>query len=352
MTSPTLGWDIGGVNLKAAVVSDGAPLASAAVPFQIEHESSESLSAALRDISRHLGATAESHHAVTMTGELSQRFETKREGVLWILSSVEAAFSPERASIFQTDGRFVSLRIARDCTMRVAAANWRASAELVALKWPEAVFVDIGSTTTDVICIQRGRVVAQGLTDPDRLRTGELLYLGAVRTPVEAVVHQVPLHGQMAGVSAESFALLGDVYLWLGDLEPSDYCCPTPDGRPTDRKWSGERLARVVCADRELVSNEDLSAIAHHVARAQVERTAASIEQVLRTTESSGRGRAPTIVAAGIGEAIARRAANLLSLPHESLSSAIGTAAARVAPAAAVALLYEAHCAARGNGSR
>ena len=44
--------------------------------------------------------------------------------------------------------------------------------------------------------------------DPDRLASAELLYTGAVRTPVEAIVSHVPSGTGTAGVSAEGFALI------------------------------------------------------------------------------------------------------------------------------------------------
>ena len=59
----------------------------------------------------------------------------------------------------------------------------------------DALFVDIGTTTTDIIPIVGGVVVACGRTDPERLASGELLYTGAVRTPVEAIAQHVRVGG-------------------------------------------------------------------------------------------------------------------------------------------------------------
>ena len=76
----------------------------------------------------------------------------------------------------------------------------------------------MGTTTTDIIPIVDGEVVAVGKTDPDRLASGELVYTGALRTPVEAIVRDVPYRDGRASVSAEAFALIGDVHLWRGHL--------------------------------------------------------------------------------------------------------------------------------------
>jgi uncharacterized hydantoinase/oxoprolinase family protein len=44
------------------------------------------------------------------------------------------------------------------------------------------VFIDIGSTTTDLVRFGDGRVQNQGYTDGERLRSKELVYTGAIRT--------------------------------------------------------------------------------------------------------------------------------------------------------------------------
>src|SRR5439155_20652300 len=120
------------------------------------------------------------------------------------------------------------------------------------------------------------------------LASGELVYTGAVRTPAEAIASHVPLGDAIAGASADGFALAGDVHLWRGNLAPADYTSPTPDGRPATREFAGERLARVVCADRETLDEAAVSSIADALAAAQVERIAGAIRRVLGRHPSLG----------------------------------------------------------------
>jgi uncharacterized hydantoinase/oxoprolinase family protein len=86
------------------------------------------------------------------------------------------------------------------------------------------------------------------------------VYTGAVRTPVEVITSHVPRNGRTTGVSAEAFALAGDVHVWRGQLTAEDYSAPTPDGRPATREFVRERLARIVCADREMLDDTAISA--------------------------------------------------------------------------------------------
>jgi aspartokinase-like uncharacterized kinase len=126
------------------------------------------------------------------------------------------------------------------------------------------------------------------------------------------------------------------VHVWRGDLAPDDYTCPTPDGRPAEREFAGERLARVVCADREMLDDRAISAIADALAQAQIARVAEAMRKVA--------GRHPslrTVVVTGLGAFIAVAAARSIGFEVISLADALGDEAARCAPAASVALLYD-----------
>ena len=329
-----LGWDVGGVNTKVARVVRGTVAAARAQPYEIQRDPTAlgSLLARLAAEQRAAGAA----HAVTMTAELSQFFRTKREGVCFVLDAVTAAFPEADVWVYAADGRFLSVAAARIEPLAVAAANWAATAQLVARSFPEAIVIDTGTTTTDIIPIAGGRVAARGRTDHERLREGELVYTGALRTPVEAIAHEVALHGAPVGVSAEGFALAGDVHLWLGSLAPEDYTVPTPDGRPATREFAGERLARVICADRELLDEAAIEAIARSLADAQVARVSAAVERVARRHP-----RVAYAVVTGLGDFIAAAAARHAGLRVTHLAERLGPAA-RHAPAAAVALLLDA----------
>ncbi|MGH9236401.1 MAG: hydantoinase/oxoprolinase family protein [Vicinamibacterales bacterium] len=338
-----LGWDIGGVNTKVACLGDTGALTVRSRPFELQREP-DALVRVLRDLAAQVGAGSivESGFsrmtvftcAVTMTAELSQMFRTKREGVHFVLDAVSAAFPDATTRVFTTDGRFLTIDTARVEPLAVAAANWAATARMVASRYRDAMLVDVGTTTTDIIPIVNGDVVAEGKTDPERLASGELVYSGALRTPVEAIVHEVSDRGETFGVSAEGFALIGDVHVWLGRLAAEDYTVPTPDGRPATREFAGERIARVICGDRELVGDSARTHIAHAIAAQQVAAIAAAIRRV-RSRHPSLR----TAVVTGLGHFIASAAARSASLDVVSLADDIGEDAARYAPAAAVALL-------------
>jgi probable H4MPT-linked C1 transfer pathway protein len=275
--------------------------------------------------------------ALTMTAELADCFATKREGVAFVMDAFRAAFPASELWVYGVDGRFRSAAEARQHPRQVAAANWMATATLVAPACPDALLVDVGSTTTDIIPIVAGRVVARGRTDASRLRVGELVYTGSLRTPVCATVRSVPFRGGRCRVAAELFAIAADVHLWRGQIAEADYTCDTPDGRGRGRRDAGARLARMVCADMDTLGEAAITAIADHVARAQVRQIERGIRQVMR------RSTGPKVaVLAGAGAFVGRAAAEAAGLATCDLASEIGAAAARSAPAAAVAYLLSA----------
>jgi (4-(4-[2-(gamma-L-glutamylamino)ethyl]phenoxymethyl)furan-2-yl)methanamine synthase len=329
-----LGWDIGGVNTKAVRLEAGRGqvLRSVCLPFEVQR-APERLSFLLMAAAQELGYEPGDRHAVTMTAELSQTFRTKREGVDSILDALEAAFPADRLHIYTVDSRFVSPSEARSHPQTVAASNWSATAHWVAQSTSTCVLMDIGTTTTDLIPIVKGQVVAEGHTDPERLLSGELVYTGALRTPAEAIARWLPLWGGRAGASADGFALIGDAHVWLSRLTPEDYTCPTPDGRPSSREYAGERLARMVCADREMLDEAAIDGIATALARTQSRTVAAALERI--------RQRWPEIkiaVVTGLGDFIAAEAAGLAGLTALPLATKL-VGSARTAPAVAVALL-------------
>jgi hypothetical protein len=334
--SSVIGWDVGGANIKAARIDGPRSVPSMfelAIPLWRELHR---LPAALAEAAAALGSA--DTMAVTMTAELADCFANKREGVAGVLDAFGQAFPGVEPWVYGIDGAFRSVAAARRHPYRVAAANWMAAATLVSRTFPDAILIDAGSTTTDIIPIVGGRVVARGKTDSARLRSGELVYSGVLRTPVAAIVRRVPLRGRACRVSAEYFASSADVHLWLGRIGGDDYTCQTADGRGRSRIEAGTRVARMICEDFERLGEAGVTAIAEHVATAQLRQVVSGLRQVMRRLGTA----CPRLaVVAGQGSFLAREAADAAGLVTTDLAEAMGAAVARATPAAAVAYLLD-----------
>jgi hypothetical protein len=331
-----IGLDIGGVNLKA-VWRDGDALRTVLRPHDVVGDP-DVLTGLLRDVVAELQREPAELVAVTMTAELSDAFRTKREGVAVVLDAVEAAV-PGPVLALTTAGELVSLSEARARPLDVAAANWVATGLAVAARHPDALVVDVGSTTADVIPIADGRVAAAGRSDLDRLLTGELVYTGALRTNLAAIARRVPVRGRWCPVASELFAISADVHLILGHLAPEAYTCRTPDGRPASVACARERVARLVCADATQLEPGEVEAIAAHLHAEQVR----AVEAAARRAGTRAGGCAAPVVALGVGAFIARAVAERLDRPLAEMPWS--HAERDVAPAAALAELAAARLA-------
>jgi (4-(4-[2-(gamma-L-glutamylamino)ethyl]phenoxymethyl)furan-2-yl)methanamine synthase len=334
---PVIGLDVGGANTKAAIV-DGDEVRIVSEPFEV-WRAPEALAATISSVVAQLelnGAPV----ALTTTAELVDVFPSKRVGVRYVLEAARQALPGRRLRVLTTGGELVSVRDARIAPLRCAAANWVATALLIARSVRDAILVDCGGTSTDVIPIVGGEVAARGRTDLERLLHGELIYTGALRTNVAAVLSHVSIGGEPCPVASELFAISADAHLLRGSLAPEQCTCTFPDNRGTSVREVRSRLARVVCADPEQLWEGDLEAMAAAVA----ERQTASITAALRRVAARMPSRAP-VIAVGVGAFLARAAAERCRLPlHPQLGtgasdSRLGGDGGEVAAAVALSVL-------------
>ncbi|QEG40098.1 hydantoinase/oxoprolinase family protein [Roseimaritima ulvae] len=321
-----VGLDIGGANLKLADTRGVAR----DEPFPL-WKSPQRLTARLREL---LGeCSADAPLAVTMTGELADCFDDAAHGVRFIAEAVLAA-APQSASIvfYGVDGRFANLAEVRHDPDRFAASNWHALAYYLAAQLvPDALLIDIGSTTCDIIPLQSGRVGTDSKSDFDRLVAGELLYLGIGRTPVCAVVDHLTFEGRNVPVMNELFATTGDCALMLG-IEAEDFLdtdTDTADGKPRSRTAATARLARMIGLDRRRFTEQHAVGCSRQVLQAVQQRVAAAVAAAptQQTWILSGHGQALLSDTAPAGVEVI------------DLRERLGESLSRVAPAYAVAQL-------------
>ena len=288
------GWDLGGAHVKLALVDvHGRVQRAVQVPCEL-WLGLDRLETALRQAAGEPVAGA--LHAVTMTGELVDLFQDRPAGVAAITDTFLRTFDAARVEMFAGAG-FVSAGEAARRWEDVASANWMATASLVARLAPQAVVIDAGSTTTDIVVVAGGEVHAQGQDDHSRLVHEELVYTGVVRTPVMAIAQRVPFAGQWVGVMAEYFATMADVYRITGDLDPASDQHRTADGRGKSREESMRRLARMVGCDlgqapaRALGASGQLAGAVATVPRARSLRSTALAWRAGFTGADRGTGR-------------------------------------------------------------
>lgn len=301
------GWDIGGAHLKFARLDRRGALLCAAQYAMPLWQGIHTLTAAVR---QGLTSAPAGHgiHAVTMTGELADCFSGRREGVRCIVEQLTGLLADAtRIRIYAGEQGLLSPGQAVSRYDAVASANWHASARYSASHLSAGILVDIGTTTTDIIPFREGRVCNQGYSDQQRMRTGELVYTGVVRTPVMALAQHVLYKNKWQSIAAEQFATTADVYRITGQLAEALDQHPSADGAPKTRSHSIRRLARMLGAD--YCADEDAQPWLD-VARRLAERQFNQVELAYRRVRNSLGDSAPgTIVAAGMGRFLSVRLA-------------------------------------------
>ena len=293
---PVIGWDLGGAHLKAARLGgDGLVEQVVQLPCAL-WRGLDQLHGALEAAISRLGAAPV--HAVTMTGEMVDLFPTREAGVRALVTEMRRRIGPADLRVFGGSARLCSADEALTAAERVASANWLASALIASRFQPDALFVDVGSTTTDLVAIRGGEVRCRGRDDATRLVAGELVYSGVVRTPVMAMAESVPFAGERVPLMAEWFASAADVYRLTGQLPEGADQHLTADGGDKSIAASARRLARMLGRDAESAEPERWRELAGWLAAEQARRLRSAARRVLAREPLAPD--AP-VVAAGVG---------------------------------------------------
>jgi probable H4MPT-linked C1 transfer pathway protein len=327
------GYDVGGAHLKVARIENGRLAASRQIACPL-WQGLDQLDAALASAAETVGGA--SMHAITMTAELTEIFASREEGVIAVIDRLRDIVKGDIRIFLGLKG-FADIETARGDPESVASANFLATARAIAERRPRALLIDMGSTTTDIVACDR----PQGLTDAERLQTGELVYTGLTRTPVPSIATRAPLAGQWQGLARDTFATMADVRRILGELPEGVDLHATADGRGKSLDESLARFARGFGRDADIRHLTTWQASAAYVAERQLRAIHDGVLQILsRPGPPIG-----SVVVAGIGATTAERIASRLSLPVSDFGSVIGApdelreAATHYAPAVSVALL-------------
>jgi len=340
-----VGWDIGGAHVKVAVVDPhGRVTAALQVPCAL-WRGLDQLESALEQALAGVPAIGEqARHAATMTGELADLFTDRAEGVRRIVETLQRRFGAARLRVFAGALGFLDPAHALKVPASVASANWVATAQWIANRIGEALLVDIGSTTTDLVAIHDGRIGATGRTDFERLVSGELVYSGVVRTALMAIADAIEFEGVRVPLMAEQFATTADVYRLTGELDERCDQHASADGAEKTPPASARRLARMIGRDAHERPLETWQTLAESCRVTQVERIRRAAQQVLLRAAVAPAG---VLVAAGSGAFLVPELARALRRPAVAFARLIvsslddPTVIGICAPAVAVAALAQ-----------
>jgi probable H4MPT-linked C1 transfer pathway protein len=344
MTMAVIGWDFGGAHLKAVKLDAGGMVERAVQLACPLWQGLDQLESALDQALAELQGHAAVRHAVTMTGELADNFTDRAEGVRTLTDVAQRRLGGGQVLMFAGfDGLIPAKMLTPAAASQVASANWLASGLWVGLRLPEALLVDIGSTTTDILPVRDRRPLPRGFTDSERMRHDELLYTGVARTPAMMLAERAPLAGNWAPVMAELFATAADVYRLTGELPERADQFPAADQGAKTVTGSCRRLARQFGHDADALAETDWRRAARYLCDRQLARIAEAVDLQLSRKVL---GEDAPLVGAGVGRFLVRNLAQRLGRNYVDFSTlfeisgqANGFDVADCGPAAAVASL-------------
>ena len=332
------GFDIGGANTDLAIIDfENDEIKNMDVDFAYlpMWSNNNDLSKVLVELIENICPVSEIDAVgISMTAELVDAYDTKKDGVLDIVRKCEDTFDCPIAYV-GIDGMLSKSEI-EETPLKAAAANWIATAQIATLISDNCIFIDTGSTTTDIIPIKDGSECAIGKSDFDRSATGELVYTGTLRTNLASFLDKVELNGKEYRVASELFAQTADVYTVLGLISEKDYICDTFDGESKSMTDCAKRIARVVCADLEMLSMDEIEKMCEFIHKKQVEQIADGLKQVHEAQNLD------LIVTTGLGKDILdKKAAELLGLEVRSMGDILTDDECTVAPAIGTAVMMK-----------
>jgi probable H4MPT-linked C1 transfer pathway protein len=277
-----------------------------------------------------------------MTGELADIFENRQAGVAQILTCFNQYSAPENNYVFADKQGWLKPNDATFHWQDVASKNWLASANFAANHIENGLFIDIGSTTSDIIPIKNANPVTDGIDDFQRQRSRELLYMGAIRTPLIALTNTAPVNGHVISLAAEVFATTADCWVLLDEIDTSLIQDISADGTSWDKHNCARRLARLLGTDADIPASTQWTQLAHWFTEQQIHQITNACLIVL-SNHVDLPSDAP-VIGAGIGRFIAKRCAERLNRPFvdfSHLTTPSLSSAADHAPAVAVALLAQ-----------
>lgn len=311
-----IGWDIGGAHLKAVLLDTAGTVLAVKQIYCPLWQGLAHLENAVKEVQAAWNAEL---HAVTMTGELADIFANRQHGVTQIVSLLSRMLDGE-IRYFAGKHGLLTAQNAVASWVEVASMNWLASVQLVALQVSNALFVDIGSTTTDIVLIREAKPMMQAYTDATRMQCDELVYTGVVRTPLMALAQKIRVGNQLSHVAAECFATTADIYTMSGDLLIEDNVATTADGADKSIASCARRIARMVGYDVNDASLSDWKKLALEFKQQQLSQIKTAMQNQLSRLSNQHE---LNIIGAGAGSFLVEEIAQQLGYPYQAAQNFI-----------------------------
>ncbi|MDR1466902.1 MAG: hypothetical protein LBI55_00540 [Oscillospiraceae bacterium] len=282
-----LALDIGGAYTKSAFVGSGKNsvkiLNTKRHAFNFRNNANNLEHALIDELCSHIKDNKKIDIIIiTITAETVGIFNSIDDGVTKIASICEKAFSEFKICYVSTDGAIYDYKKLKANTIDFASANWVATSELASNYIENGLFIDMGSTTTDIIPIKNRAICPTATTDMTRLISGELLYLGLLRTYISNIVNGLPFRDTFIPLAAELRCFTAHVYVALGFIDELEMLHPFSGNKIKITKANSvDAIARSVCADTTLLNYDEIIKMGDYIYKEQMRKIIISCNKII-----------------------------------------------------------------------
>jgi probable H4MPT-linked C1 transfer pathway protein len=279
-----IGWDIGGAHTKYTISSHRKNTVECRIVLCELWKSLSQLENIIKSINVKYKEKFRIINLISMSAEMCDTFSSRKKGVKVILSLfnkrgfINHIYSDNNGiSNFKSFKNYSSL----------ASTNWMAIPDYLKNMDKNILAIDIGSTTTDLVLIKNHICINKRHDDYSGLNTKELLYTGALRTPIYSVINSLNLKNKVYNVIPENFSTMSDIYRLLSIIKKKSDYTDTADGRSKSTKDTLRRISRVFGFDYSEDKNNTINMLSRKIMSAHLDQISYTIKNHIKDNFSA-----------------------------------------------------------------
>lgn len=309
-----LGLDIGGAHIKIAVMStseSGRTWQVDCIPVRADKFAASLDQILSMLVGEHLvDVTIASQTACLLYDDIHQ-------GTTTIMQTLARYSTRNPTLAVDVCGNLYPINNVAQAPERFVCSNVAVTASLVAKLCSNALVLDMGSTSTDLIPIVDGTF--EELLPTARLLSSAVLYLGVIRTPLQAVVSHLPYQGELLPVVGETIAAVADALVLTEDVSIDQYTMPTWDSGTKDVAGCTRRLAKLIAMNTHNFPQQAATFMAQYVREELLHKVVAAMYKVISKNPAMQQA-----FYTGIGSSILATACDRLGIRSDRLEKVLG----------------------------
>jgi probable H4MPT-linked C1 transfer pathway protein len=279
-----IGWDIGGAHTKYTISTDSKDTVECRIILCELWKSLSQLENIIKSVNVKYKKKFHIINLISMSAEMCDIFSSRKKGVKAILSLFENKGFVNH--IYSKDSGILKFQSFKNYSS-LASTNWMAIPDYLKNMDKNIIAIDVGSTTTDIVLIKNHICINKRYDDYSGLNTKELLYTGALRTPIYSIINSLNLNKKIYNIIPENFSTMSDIYrLLLIIKKKSDYT-ETADGRSKSTKDTLCRISRVFGFDYSIDKNKAINMLSRKIMSAHLDQISYTIKNHIKDNFST-----------------------------------------------------------------